>query len=113
MSRTYFPDYPWPVPHFRTLEALLLTRVQLCGSRPPPGLRHLWLADCIAPDALADTWQGWRAAAAAGGYEQLPPDQPPVELAWVQVGTWPRYTWCESINSSLLGCASSDVTRGM
>lgn len=69
----------------RTLEALLLVRVQLSGSRPPPGLRHLWLADCIAPDASADTWQGWRAAVAAGGYKQLPPNQPPVELAWVQV----------------------------
>lgn len=66
-------------------------RVQLSGSRPPPGLRHLWLADCIAPDASADTWQGWRAAVAAGGYKQLPPNQPPVELAWVQVGARARY----------------------
>ncbi|KXZ45761.1 hypothetical protein GPECTOR_51g747 [Gonium pectorale] len=36
-----------------SLEALLLVRCQLEGSRPPPRLRHLWLADCITgEDAL-------------------------------------------------------------
>ncbi|GFR52424.1 hypothetical protein Agub_g14996, partial [Astrephomene gubernaculifera] len=31
----------------RTLEALLLVRCQLAGSRPPSRLRHMWLADCL------------------------------------------------------------------
>ncbi|KAG2495141.1 hypothetical protein HYH03_006750 [Edaphochlamys debaryana] len=31
----------------RCLEALLLVRCQLVGSRPPPALRHLWLSDCL------------------------------------------------------------------
>jgi hypothetical protein len=34
----------------RTLEALLLVRCQLVGTRPPPRLRHMWLADCTSVD---------------------------------------------------------------
>ncbi|GLC49020.1 hypothetical protein PLESTB_000173700 [Pleodorina starrii] len=34
----------------RTLEALLLVRCQLVGTRPPARLRHMWLTDCLGFD---------------------------------------------------------------
>ncbi|EFJ41623.1 hypothetical protein VOLCADRAFT_98367 [Volvox carteri f. nagariensis] len=34
----------------RSLEALLLVRCQLVGTRPPARLRHMWLADCLSVD---------------------------------------------------------------
>ncbi|GIL75057.1 hypothetical protein Vretimale_7748 [Volvox reticuliferus] len=35
-----------------SLEALLLVRCQLVGTRPPPRLRHMWLADCFGNQGM-------------------------------------------------------------
>ncbi|GLI62185.1 hypothetical protein VaNZ11_004770 [Volvox africanus] len=35
-----------------SLEALLLVRCQLVGTRPPPRLRHMWLGDCFGNQGI-------------------------------------------------------------